>query len=453
LDSLLQFEFDGSIYLVNPKGGEIGERKVYRSLEDIPGTIDYVISTVPAQAASGMVEKCAGKGVKAVTFCTAGFSESGEEEGARLEAELAETSRRTGVRVIGPNCMGIYCPESHVAFQVNFPKESGPVGFLCQSGGNAATLVSQVKWRGVRFSKAVSYGNGCDLNESDFLEYLTTDPSTKIIALYIEGVKDGRRFRQALQQAAREKIVVLFKGGVTEGGARAAASHTGALAGSEVAWDSLCKQLGVIRVRSLEELADTLVTLLFMSLPQGKRVALIGIGGGPSVLISDEFEGRGLEVPLLPREVRDRIREFTPIAGHIFRNPVDYAQNMVKVDDLVRTVGIILQWEGIDSLIGFVSPSRTPSLRTQMFEMADGMLQKSRATSKPIAMVLEPSIVPEEAKVFIHILRKYVSLGLPVYYSYASAASAISLVLNHDERYSGELRAKQQSLLLPGAKK
>ncbi len=440
LSSLLKFEFEGTLYLVNPKGGKIGGSEIYPRLNDIPSNVDYVISTVSAQTAPGLIKECAAKGVKAIHFCTAGFGETGEEERARLEAKLAELSQSNGIRIIGPNCMGIYCPQSRLSFNASFPRESGPVGFISQSGGNATTLVTQAMWRGVRFSKVISYGNACDLDESDFLEYLTGDSDTKIIALYIEGVKDGRRFRQALSKAAAEKVVVLLKGGVTEGGARATAGHTGALAGSETTWDSLCKQLGVIRAHSLQELGDILVTLLFMSLPKGRGAALIGHGGGATVMIADEFEKRGLKVPPIPQEMMNRIQEFTPVAGNILRNPVDYSQNIIEIEKLVRIVSIISQWEGIDFLIGFLSPGRVPrSIRSKMFEIVDGILEGSRASSKPVGVVVEPSILPEPAKEILAIIQKCVSSGLAVYYSFADAANAIDIVLRHNESRPGKL--------------
>ena len=434
-DSLIAFKFNGPLYLVNRRGGEIGGRKVYQSLEDIPSSVDYVISTVPAKAAAGLVEECAGKGVKAIHFCTAGFGETGEEEGARLEAELVEVSQRKGIRILGPNCMGIYCPESRLSFMDDFPRDSGTVGYISQSGGNATNLVMQTMWRGVRFSKVISYGNACDLNESDFLEYLIADSNTEVIALYIEGVKDGKRFRQVLEKAARDKVVVLLKGGVTTGGARAAAGHTGVLAGSEATWDALCKQLGVIRVGTMEELADTLVTLLFMPIPKGGRVALIGIGGGASVLITDEFERRGLEVPPLPQEMSGRIRQFTSAAGNILRNPIDYSQTMVEVDKLIRTVNIVSRWDGIDAVVGFISPGRASlNLRSKMVEMVEGMAEGSRAGSKPMAIVIEPSIVTEETREILPIIQRSVSSRLPVFHSFAGAANAISLLLNRNKR-------------------
>jgi len=420
LDSLLEFQFQGPLYLVNPKGGEIRGIKVYSKFADIPRNVDYVISTVPAKAAAGLIEECAHKGVNAIHFCTAGFRETGEEEGERLEPKLVELSRRTGIRIIGPNCMGIYCPGSRMSFDTDFPKESGPVGFISQSGGNTSSLIRRVTSRGVRFSKVISYGNACDLNESDLLECLTADPETKIIGLYIEGVKDGRRFRKALRKAAKEKPVILLKGGVTEGGARAAGSHTGSLAGSDLIWHSLCNQLNLILVHSLEEFADTLVTLKFMSVPRGRRVALVGAGGGSSVLIADEFGKNGLKVPPLPQEIRNRIHEFTPLAGNILQNPIDYSQNMRDSKKLFKTVRIISQWEGIDFLIWFLDLAWI-----ELDEMAymqntiDGILAETGEASKPMAIVVQTENSSDE---------------LPVYYSFGSASKAINLILSHSER-------------------
>jgi acyl-CoA synthetase (NDP forming) len=440
LDSLLEFQFEGTLYLVNPRGGEIRGIRVYRRFTDIPQNVDYVISTVPAKAAAGLIEECAHKGVKAVHFCTAGFSETGEEDGVRLEAQLADLSRRNGIRIIGPNCMGIYCPGSRISFNTDFPKESGPVGFISQSGGNTTGLINRVMLRGVRFSKVISYGNACDLNETEFLEYLAADSETKIIGLYIEGVKDGTRFRQTLHKAAKEKAIILLKGGITEGGARAAAGHTGALAGSEVIWDSLCKHLGIIQVYSLEELADSLVTLRFMSAPRGRRVALIGAGGGSSVLIADEFERRGLKVPPLPQEIRNWIGEFTPLAGNILRNPIDYSQNWMEPEKLLRTVHIISQWEGIDFLIWFLDLAWVPlSAMNLVHKTLDGILTESRAALKPIAIVVQTNISPEQVKKAYSFVEKCVSSELPIYYSFASAANSINLLLTHNERRLGKL--------------
>jgi len=437
LDGLLEFGFEDRMYLVNPKGGQIKGHMVHTSLQDVNDTIDYAIGLVNAQAAPKLVEECAGRGVRAVHFCTAGFGETGEEEGIKLEADLVEAARNNGIRIIGPNCMGIYCPQSRLSFSPIFPKESGSVGVISQSGGNAIYLVRQAALRGVRFSKVISYGNACDLNESDFLEYLAGDTDTKTIAMYVEGVRDGKRFRKALQEATRKKTVILLKGGLSEGGARAVAGHTASLAGSRSTWNALSKELGIICVDTLDEAIDVLVTILFMPLPKGRNAVLIGAGGGASVLITDEFERRGLRVPGLPQEIVSQIREFTPAAGNILRNPVDYSQAMMDTQSMSRTLDIISAWGGADFLVKFVRSGQSALSAGppgQTFPMLGGTSGKDEQCSKPVAMVLEPSILPEEAKVNFALLRECVSARLPVYYSFASAANAINLILTHNER-------------------
>jgi len=440
LNGYLEFGFKGEIYLVNFKGGEINGRKVYTTLQEIPDTVDFVIGLVPARLAPGLVEECAGKGVKAVSFGTSGFSEVGTEEGAWLEAELAEVVRRTGVRVIGPNCMGIYCPESRMSYAPIFPKDSGPVSFISQSGGNSMYLVRQASARGIRFSKVISYGNACDLNESDFLEYLATDTSTRIIAIYIEGVKDGQKFRRALEKAAQEKTIVLLKGGVTQAGARAVASHTAAIAGSQATWEALCRQLGIITVSSLMEMIDVLVTLSFFPVPAGRNVALVGAGGGASVLITDEFENKGLKVPPLPEEVVSELLEFTLAAGNILKNPIDYGQSMMDPSNVQRAIDIISEWDGIDFLVKFMVSAQSPqvmSVMGQLFQPA-GWMTYNGASAKPAAVVLEPGVTMEETETFFASLQQCASARLPVYYSFGSAAHAINLVLNYYENRNGK---------------
>ncbi len=428
-ESLVEFGCT-PLYPVNPKGGEIEGYKVYLRLKDIPGNIDYVISTVPAKVAPSLIQECAEKGVKAIHFCTSGFAETGEEEGIRLEAELKEAARRTGIRLLGPNCMGIYYPTGRLSFEATFPKESGSVAFISQSGGIANGLVRQSMLRGVRFSKVISYGNACDLNESDYLEYMTDDPDTRIICLYVEGARDGNRFRQALQKAAHKKSVILLKGGVTEAGARATAGHTGSLAGSEATWDALCRQLGVIRVHSIVEMTDILVTLLFLHLEKGRRAGLIGVGGGASVLITDEFEKMGLKVPLLLPELRDQIRSYTPIAGNILRNPIDYSQSLDDVSKLFTTARLLSQWDGIDFVVGFMRPEMaSPGTKRLLGNIVDGISQSIITSSKPLGLVIEPSLWPEEASFILSLIQKGVASGLPVYTSFSRAANAINKIL------------------------
>ena len=443
LEGLLEMEFDHPLYLVNPKGGEIKGHKIYTSLKEVPGSVDYVIGLVNAQIAPKLVEECAEKGVRAIHFCTAGFSETGEEPRIKLESELAEVAHKKRIRIIGPNCMGIYCPQSRLSFSPAFPRESGPVGVISQSGGNSIYLVRQAALRGVRFSKVVSYGNACDINESDLLEYLTHDVDTKIIALYIEGIKDGKRFRRALEEATKEKTVILLKGGTTEGGARAVAGHTASLAGSRATWDALCKQLGIISVSSVEEMIDGLVTLLFLPLPNGRNALLFGAGGGASVLIADQFESRGIRIPPIPPEIVAQIREFTPIAGNILRNPVDYSQAMPNTESVIKTFGILSRWEGVDFLVIFIRTGQFTASRISDHQLGHLLMSRFPITQgqlpKPVVMVIECSIIPHEAEAILAAIQNSIASGLPVYHSFASAATAIDLVLTHAERQYSRL--------------
>jgi acyl-CoA synthetase (NDP forming) len=437
LEGLMEIGFDRPLYLVNPKGGEREGHKIYSSLKDVPGNVDYVIGLVNAQIAPELVEECAEKGVRAIHFCTAGFSETGEQDRIKLESELVKVARIKGIRILGPNCMGIYCPQSRLSFSPAFPRESGPVGVISQSGGNSIYLVRQAALRGVRFSKVISYGNASDIDECDLLEYLANDADTKIIALYIEGIRDGRRFRRVLEEATKEKTVILLKGGATQGGARAAAGHTASLSGSRTTWDALCKQLGIISVGSIEEMIDVLVTLLFLPLPRGRNVVLLGAGGGASVLIADEFESRGLRILPLPPEIVAQIREFTPIAGNILRNPVDYSQAMMNLEGVIKTFAILSEWEGADFMVTFMRTGQFTTYRTAEDHVSLLMSRfsvKQGQLPKPVAMVIEPSVMPEEAVPILAAIRGAIASELPVYYSFATAANAINLVLNHAER-------------------
>lgn len=433
LTALIDSGFPGEFHLVNPKGGDIDGHKVYRNLAEIPGPVDYVISTVSASAAPELIKNCFAKGVKTVQLCTSGFSETGEEEGIALEAEVVRLARETGIRIIGPNCLGPYCPESRISWETGFPMESGPVGLISQSGGNAAIFIKHhTVWRGVRFSKVISYGNACDLDESDFLQYLTEDPATSIIAMYIEGVKDGDKFKRALEKASRAKTVVLLKGGVTSGGARASMGHTGALAGDATAWDALCKQYGIIQTGSLEEMADVIVTLLFFSRPQGRNAVVLGAAGGASVTITDQLEKYGIVVPPISPEIKARIRSIIPIAGNSLRNPLDIGQSILQNAKIIETANIASRWSGCDFLTMFIHAGSYPPTRLQqLFDMIDGIYEKSQKNSKPLAFVVLSSAVPDVAELAYTESVRISSFGIPVYANFEGAARAIGLVLRH----------------------
>jgi len=429
------FNFDGPMYPINPNGGELDGCKVYKSLDEVPCNIDYVISTVSSKIAPEIIIKCARKGVKAIHFCTAGFGETGHEDLVNLQSELTRIAGETGIRIIGPNCLGLYCPESRISFAADFPRDSGTVAYISQSGTNCACLINGAGWRGVRFSKVISFGNGCDLNESDYLEYLTDDPNTKIIALYLEGVKDGRRFFNAMKRASEKKTVVLLKGGnYGEAGSRAAATHTASLAGNSTVWETLCNQLNIINTDKLEELADILVTLYLMPDPGGPNAIVIGPGGGSSLLLTDAFEKAGLRLPLIPDSIRNDILSFSQLAGNMLHNPVDYSQSMRDSSNLVKTVKLLAQWKEADFFTGFFRTSAMESMPIDdMFKLGMSFLEAYTSCSKPFAFILEPGLTPMTNAGTFKVSQEFVKAGIPLYGSFTGAAESIAKVIRYNQ--------------------
>jgi acyl-CoA synthetase (NDP forming) len=441
--SLKECKFNGPIYPINPKGGELKGLKVYPNVKDVPDSLDYVICCIPAAAVPQLIKDCATKGVKTVQFFTSGFGENGTEEGRRLEAEVCHLAQQGGIRLIGPNCMGIYCPKSGLSFAPDYPVESGPVSFICQSGGNAIYFIRYAAQRGVRFSKVISFGNAADINENELLEYLTDDPETGIIAAYIEGLKDGRRFSKAVRKAAAVKPVIMMKGGRTEAGARAAASHTGALAGSAKIWEGLMRQAGVISVANLEELGDILVTFTYLPVPKGRRLAVIDIGGGAAVLATDVYVSAGLDLPRLSEELRQKVRGFLDpkAAGLSVNNPLDLGGQFFNTIGTYPVMKMLVDDSSIDVLafhlhLGLHPPF--PSLpREFAFVLLDNAIKVYGETEKPMIVVIDQLTDVESWETAIACQQKCQQARVPVYYSVHGAAIALGRFINYHEKRRG----------------
>ncbi|TMG03521.1 MAG: hypothetical protein E6I09_07485 [Chloroflexi bacterium] len=435
--SLMELGFP-AVYAVNPKYQEIEGLKCYASVLDIELPVDHVISSVPARIVPRLVEDCIAKGVRSVHFFTAGFRETGDDEMADLETQVVGRLTGAGIRVFGPNCMGLYVPESKLAFMPGFPAESGPVGFISQSGGNAGEMIYTAAVRGIRFSKVVSYGNASDVDESELLSYFARDPKTNVICAYIEGVKDGRRFRQALRDAAAAKPVVVLKGGRTAAGTRAVMSHTASLAGSLAVFDSLCRQLNAVRVNSVEEMADLAVAFRYMSAPAGPGVAVVGGGGGFSVFAADEIDDAGLQCPVLPESTQKALGEINPVAGTSVRNPVDTIA-IFEPPKLEQTLRIIGEAENIDVILYHTSFSWGRGRRSMAMLGADPvhymqmqvqqMVKAREASGTPIVVVLRPPLDVESMERTAAFQEKCWQAGFPVFPTIPRAANAIAKVL------------------------
>ncbi|MCX5998674.1 MAG: CoA-binding protein [Chloroflexi bacterium] len=436
LESFVSAGFKGSIYPLNPKGGEISGFRVYPNVMDTPGPIDYLVSCLPARLVPGLIGDSSRKGVKVVSLFTAGFSEVGSDAGRRLEAEVVSLARAGGVRLIGPNCMGVYCPKGGVSFVSDFPREGGSVAFICQSGGNTMHVVRSAAQRGVRFSKVVSYGNACDVNESDLFEYFVNDAETTLIAAYVEGTKDGSRFYRVLSELAAGKPVVLLKGGLTEAGSRTAASHTGSLAGSARVWTALLQQAGVIQVGSLQELVDMMVTFLFMPVPKGRRVGIAGGGGGASVLSTDDCARSGFIMPATPAAAERDIRGFLASdAGTIVSNPIEISMFPEASHKMARR---LIGLECVDLLLADCVFGQHP---WPMFDswydiFCDVIIGTHAESPKPIGVVMH-SDVPADKERYLALERRYYEAGLPVYRSVSGACRAVDRFMRYHERKSG----------------
>jgi len=365
LGALLELEYqkDHALYVVNPRATEVRGVKSYPSVLDCPDPVDHVISLIPRDGAQQLLRQCIQKGVRSLHFFTAGFSESGDPEMTRIEQEMVAEARAAGMRMLGPNCMGMYIPSEQVSWMLNVPKEPGNVFALSQSGVNAGAIISDLAERGVRFSKVVSFGNGADIAAPELFEYAAADPETSVVVAYIESVRDGRRLFEALRRCAAVKPTVILKGGVTGAGARAALSHTASLAGSLEVFDALCRQVGALRVETLEQLHDVTVALTTgLRHATGRRAILFGIGGGFSVLSADAIAREGLDLPELPEPVQEAMAVHLPIAGNSVVNPID-ATFPAGPRTLVpeKVLPIVGTAENYDVLLASVDPPRAPN--------------------------------------------------------------------------------------------
>jgi acyl-CoA synthetase (NDP forming) len=382
--------YQGAIYPVHPTAKTILGFQSYKRIIDIPGEIDLAVFTIPNNAVLQVMEDCVAKKVKFVHILTAGFSETGLEESVRLEKDLLQLAQKGGVRVIGPNCMGIYSPDGGVSWEESYPSKAGAVGFLSQSGQLAGQFVTQGIIMGLTFSKVVSFGNTSDLQPHDFLEYLGQDDKTEVIAGYLEGLKDGRAFLETAARVTRKKPLIIFKGGQTEGGARAILSHTASLAGSPVLWQGLCRQTGIIPVNTLLDAVCTAKAFQKITLPEGLRVGILGGGGGGSVTTADLAEKEGLEVPRLSEITRSALGNIVPTAGTSVNNPIDYISE--KVEPFVKVIELLQDDPNVDAVILHNIPWRWlhDGMRNKAFyRYLGGLNAIAKEQRKPMVIVLE----------------------------------------------------------------
>jgi acyl-CoA synthetase (NDP forming) len=441
---LIDYDYPGHIYPVNPSKEIILGLKAYPNLGSIPEPVDYVICCLPASKVPDLLTECSSRGVKVVHLLTGRLSETGRREAIELESRILQEARRLNIRLIGPNCMGIYYPQGRIANGYNLSKEAGTIGAVFQSGGSSTLLARYGELRGLRFSKVISYGNALDLDESDFLNYLAQDDETEIIAAYFEGVKDGRKFLKALSEASRVKPIIAIKGGRGIAGAKAIASHTAAIAGSTDIWKSVFRKAGVIAAQDLRELVDLLVAFSFLPPITGNRVGILSAGGGLSVMSADVCEEAGLLVPPMPDEIREELKIKAPEIWDWVGNPVDSSiMDGVSIGfaeilrELPRLMAGSPHFDFLITEFTDDNPFSTDMWGGLAIRQAEAFINLQRKQLKPMIAVVHSEAASSELpsyqrwKILAAQKAKFADARIPTYLTVAEAAKAIRRFIDY----------------------
>ncbi|MDO8614635.1 MAG: CoA-binding protein [Dehalococcoidia bacterium] len=433
--------FGGKVYSVQVDPDEIPGIEAmgvpnYKSVLEIPGEIDYVLCAVPRPVAPRIIADCVRKKVGAVALFTSGFAETETEEGIATQEQITQLAREGDLLLIGPNCMGVYNRRRGVRHSPDQPAgDAGSVGFISQSGTHCINFSLVGAVQGVKCSKTVSFGNAVILDAPDYLDYLAEDAETEVIAMYIEGVKDGRRFLGSLRRAARRKPVVVWKGGLTRAGARAVYSHTASLATAPAVWDAAMRQAGAVQTDSLDETIDAVKALVYARPTTGARMGLIAMTGGQSVVITDSFEREGLEVPLLTAASYEKLSGFFNIIGGSYRNPLDAGGtigmgflpgNLQKLFDILEEDG------NVDAVAMEVGASfiarrlrQNPALLDSMVDILAAHRERS---AKPFIAICHPGHVED---VMADIRSRLVERGIAVFGGFEAGARALRRAIGY----------------------
>jgi len=418
LDNLIRYGFNGPLYPVNPKADVIHSIRAYPSVTAIPDAVDLAIIVVPRDLVLAAAEECGRKGVKGLVVITAGFAEVGGD-GVERERRLVEVVRRYGMRMVGPNCMGVLNSATEFSMNATFAPTMppyGPVGFISQSGAMGLSILDYAEELGIGIHQFVSVGNNADVSGNDLLMDWADDAEIRTILMYLESFGDARRFFQIARKLTRRKPIFVVKAGRTAAGARAASSHTAALAGTDLAADALMEQCGVMRAQTVEELFDYAMAFPRLPLPKGDRVAIISNAGGPAIILADACESSGLKVAELAGATQAAIRRLVPEEAAV-RNPVDLIAS-ATAETFGSVLSLVLQDPNIDAVIVSVAP---PPLKGKAGDVAEAIVQATAARHDiPVMAVLLGRQGVSAG------MRNLLKAGMPGYIFPESAARALA---------------------------
>jgi acetyltransferase len=378
LKNLIQSGYRGKLYPINPGSSEIQGLQSYPRLQDIDEEIDLLIYLVPPQFILSTLDDCKMKGIDSIIAISAGFKEAGPA-GAKIEREMIARARKLGVRVLGPNCLGLLDTSSKVnaTFAPGMPLK-GNIAFFSQSGALCVAILDWALGEGVGFSKFVSLGNKSDLSETELMNYLAADLSTKVVLGYLEGISDGQSFMEVARKTARIKPVIITKAGGTAAGAKAASSHTGSLAGSEKSIGAAFKQSGIIRAQTVSELFDYALAFACQPVPRGTRLAILTNSGGPGIMAADAIERNGLRLASFTRETQDKLRSFLPSIASVY-NPVDIIGD-ARAERYDQSLKLLLKDPQVDGVLVIL----TPTAIIDVDETANIVAERSSKSKKPV---------------------------------------------------------------------
>ncbi|MDG5815430.1 acetate--CoA ligase family protein [Chitinispirillales bacterium ANBcel5] len=378
LDNVINGGFEGEIYPINPKVDQILGKQCYKSLLDIPGEVDLAVIVIKRDLVLPMLKDCVKKGVKGVVVITAGFGETGEE-GRQLQREMTSLVRENGITMMGPNCLGLINPwhKLNASFgqAINLP---GPIGLISQSGALITAIQDIAANDKIGFSVLASLGNKAALDEVEFLKNLQKDENTKVIAAYLEDISRGQKFMKVAERVSKTKPVVVLKSGRTAAGAKAAASHTGSLAGADSAYTSAFERSGVVRADSIEHLFDIATAFAYQPLPKGDRVAVVTNAGGPGIMMSDALEMADLTMAKLDEETKSKLTSLLPAAASA-NNPVDVLGD-ANGELYGAAIDILLASDSVDSLVVILTPQKM----TDDADTAQHIVNISKKYDKPV---------------------------------------------------------------------
>jgi acetyl coenzyme A synthetase (ADP forming)-like protein len=419
--NLLDAGYSGKIYPVNPNAEAILNQKVYPSVKDIPEIVDLAVVAVPAEVVPKVMQECGKKKIKNLIVISSGFAEIGEQ---KLEDRLVKLVKKYKMRMIGPNCLGTFDGFSRFdslflpRYRLKRPKEGG-ISFICQSGAVGSAILDLATTQGFGFSKFVSYGNASDIDETDLLEYVGSDPNTSVVCMYIEGVKDGRKFLDVARKISKKKPIIVIKGGITEEGNKAVISHTGALAGSAEIYSGVFKQAGVIQASSLEEMFDFAKMLEKSITPKGDRVQIITNGGGYGVLSTDAMIKNNLKLAELSKETVKNLKKVFP-KRVLIGNPMDLVGD-ATTERYKMAIDATMADENVDVLLVIIL-YQTPLVTT---DIVDVIIEANRMHQKPIVVV-------STGGEFTEVLRKNLEdNGVPTYTYPESAVKSIRALVDN----------------------